>query len=42
MIRGAQALWRAHGARVQSALGLWLVSRFLTLIEWRFRIEAML
>ena len=42
MMRAAQKLWKTHGARVQSAAGLWVVSRLLNLIEWRFRIEALM
>jgi hypothetical protein len=42
MMKAAQAWWKTHGTRAQTVVGLWLVSRLLNLIEWRFRIEAML
>jgi len=42
MMKTIQAWWRMAGPRVQVAVGLWLLNRRLDVIEWRFRLEALL
>jgi hypothetical protein len=42
MVKAVQIWWWALGPRVHMAMGLWLLNRRLDLIEWRFRLEALL
>lgn len=42
MMRKVQAWWRIAGPQLHVAMGLWLLNRRLDVIEWRFRLEALL
>ena len=42
MMKAVRTWWRAIGPRVHVAMGLWVLHRRLDLIEWRFRLEALL
>jgi len=42
MMKTVRAWWRVSQPRVHVAMGLWVLNRRLDLIEWRFRLEALL
>lgn len=42
MMKAVRTWWRVNGPRVHVAMGLWVLNRRLDLIEWRFRLEALL